>query len=281
MKLKSLFISDEQDDQWISIADMMAGLMIVFLFIAIINLKDQLDKLKSFDILQDKIYNKLYEEFKDDLEKWTAEIDKDTLTISFREPRIQFNTGSSEVKNEFKLILNDFFPRYLDVLYEFNKSIDEIRIEGHTSSKWEAAVSQDDAYLKNMSLSQDRSKSVLMYSLGLNLRLNKGWAKELIAANGMSFSKLILNSDGIEDEIRSQRTEFRVKVDSLYVLRMLKQFYTGENEKESNKTTTQENLDKNQIVEQTTKPQTKKKKNLFDIIKKPFSIISKPFKQQN
>ena len=125
------------------------------------------------------------------------------------------------------------------------------------------------------------SKSVLMYSLGLNLRLNKGWAKELIAANGMSFSKLILNSDGIEDEIRSQRTEFRVKVDSLYVLRMLKQFYTGENEKESNKTTTQENLDKNQIVEQTTKPQTKKKKNLFDIIKKPFSIISKPFKQQN
>ena len=129
MKLKSLFISDEQDDQWISIADMMAGLMIVFLFIAIINLKDQLDKLKSFDILQDKIYNKLYEEFKDDLEKWTAEIDKDTLTISFREPRIQFNTGSSEVKNEFKLILNDFFPRYLDVLYEFNKSIDEIRIE--------------------------------------------------------------------------------------------------------------------------------------------------------
>ena len=281
MKLKSLFISDEQDDQWISIADMMAGLMIVFLFIAIINLKDQLDNLKSFDILQDKIYNKLYEEFKDDLEKWTAEIDKDTLTISFREPRIQFNTGSSEVKNEFKLILNDFFPRYLDVLYEFNKSIDEIRIEGHTSSKWEAAVSQDDAYLKNMSLSQDRSKSVLMYSLGLNLRLNKGWAKELIAANGMSFSKLILNSDGIEDEIRSQRTEFRVKVDSLYVLRMLKQFYTGENEKESNKTTTQENLDKNQIVEQTTKPQTKKKKNLFDIIKKPFSIISKPFKQQN
>ena len=283
MKLKSLFISDEQDDQWISIADMMAGLMIVFLFIAIINLKDQLDKLKSFDILQDKIYNKLYEEFKDDLEKWTAEIDKDTLTISFREPRIQFNTGSSEVKNEFKLILNDFFPRYLDVLYEFNKSIDEIRIEGHTSSKWEAAVSQDDAYLKNMSLSQDRSKSVLMYSLGLNLRLNKGWAKELIAANGMSFSKLILTSEDLEDEIRSQRTEFRVKVDSKnFIINLRKYFKEGiKVEEESNKTTALESLDNNQIAKQTTEAQVKKKKNLFDIIKKPFSIISKPFKQQN
>ena len=56
MKLKSLFIPDEQDDQWISIADMMAGLMVVFLFIAIINLKSQYDKIKNFEILQDNIY---------------------------------------------------------------------------------------------------------------------------------------------------------------------------------------------------------------------------------
>ena len=70
MKLKSIFQQqDDQEDQWISIADMMAGLMIVFLFIAIVNLKDQLDKLKSFEILQDRIYNDLNEEFKDDLKK--------------------------------------------------------------------------------------------------------------------------------------------------------------------------------------------------------------------
>ena len=44
MKLKSIFQQqDDQEDQWISIADMMAGLMIVFLFIAIVNLKDQFD----------------------------------------------------------------------------------------------------------------------------------------------------------------------------------------------------------------------------------------------
>ena len=82
MKLKTIFHQqDDQDDQWISIADMMAGLMIVFLFIAIVNLKDQLDKLRSFEILQDRIYNELYDEFEDDLKKWVAEIDKNFNNI--------------------------------------------------------------------------------------------------------------------------------------------------------------------------------------------------------
>ena len=105
------------------------------------------------------------------------------------------------------------------------KDIDEIRIEGHTSSKWENALSIDDAYLKNMALSQDRSKNVLIYNLGLNLGLNKQWAKEKIVANGMSFSKLILNETGTEDSVRSQRTEFRVKVDSAYIIDKLRNVF--------------------------------------------------------
>ena len=226
MKLKTIFHQqDDQDDQWISISDMMAGLMVVFLFIAIINLKDQTDKLKSFEILQDRIYNELHEEFRDDLNKWVAEIDRETLTVSFREPKIQFSTGSSEVKNEFKNILNDFYPRYLDVLWDFKNDIDELRIEGHTSTTWQKAISIDDAYIKNMSLSQDRSKNVLIHILGLNLGSNKNWAKDKIIANGMSSSKLLLKENGDEDKIRSQRTEFRVKVDSGYIIERLRSVF--------------------------------------------------------
>lgn len=226
MKLKTLFHQqDDQDDQWISIADMMAGLMIVFLFIAIVNLKDQIDKLRSFEILQDRIYNELYDEFEDDLKKWVAEIDKETLTISFREPKIQFSTGSSEVKSEFKNILNNFYPRYLNVLWDFREDIEELRIEGHTSTRWQKALTVDEAYIKNMGLSQDRSKNVLIYILGLNLGSNKSWAKEKIVANGMSFSKLLLKENGDEDAIRSQRTEFRVKVDSAYIIERLRKVF--------------------------------------------------------
>lgn len=225
MKLRAIFSGqEEQEEQWISISDMMAGLMMVFLIIAIINLQKLQSKVDEFNILQDDIYEQLKSEFKDDLEKWSAEIDKETLTISFREPKIQFDTGKSNVKDQFKQILSNFFPRYLKVLRSYNKEIEEIRIEGHTSSKWDTAVSKDDAYLKNMSLSQDRSKSVLIYCLGLNIEEDKNWAKNLIIANGLSSSKLIYQNKEktIEDEIRSQRTEFRVKVDSTPVLRAIK-----------------------------------------------------------
>jgi hypothetical protein len=59
--------------------------------------------------------------------------------------------------------------------------------------------------------------------LGLNLDANKNWAKNLIIANGLSSSKLLFRENSnIEDAIRSQRTEFRVKVDSTSVLRAIK-----------------------------------------------------------
>ena len=100
-----------------------------------------------------------------------------------------------------------------------------MRIEGHTSSKWQKAISIDEAYINNMGLSQDRSKNVLIYILGLDLGQNKKWAKEKIIANGMSFSKLLMGKNGTEDAIRSQRTEFRVKVDSTYIIEKLRKAF--------------------------------------------------------
>ena len=138
---------------------------------------------------------------------------------------LTFATGSSEVKNQFKDILDDFYPRYLNVLWDFRDDIDELRIEGHTSSKWQKAISIDEAYINNMGLSQDRSKNVLIYILGLDLGQNKKWAKEKIIANGMSFSKLLMGKNGTEDAIRSQRTEFRVKVDSTYIIEKLRKAF--------------------------------------------------------
>ena len=76
-----------------------------------------------------------------------------------------------------------------------------------------------------MGLSQDRSKNVLIYILGLDLGQNKKWAKEKIIANGMSFSKLLMGKNGFEDAIRSQRTEFRVKVDSTYIIEKLRKAF--------------------------------------------------------
>jgi len=220
--------SVEGEEQWISISDLMAGLMVLFLFIAISYMKDivieknQIEEVKkqieevaiTFEDTQERIYKKLYMEFRDDLPLWKASIDQPTLTISFQEPSVLFDSQSSQIKPVFKLILRVFFPRYLKVLDEFRASIEEVRIEGHTSSEWKGAVTQDEAYFKNMELSQDRTRAVLKFVLQLpTIKSYKTWAKQTITANGLSSSKPILVS-GSENRFQSRRVDFRVRTNA-------------------------------------------------------------------
>ena len=135
-----------------------------------------------------------------------------------------FNVYDLAIRASYVKIFTDRLKVGFTFKY-FREDIDELRIEGHTSSKWQKAISIDEAYINNMGLSQDRSKNVLIYILGLDLGQNKKWAKEKIIANGMSFSKLLMGKNGTEDAIRSQRTEFRVKVDSTYIIEKLRKAF--------------------------------------------------------
>lgn len=202
---------------------MMSGLMMVFLFIAItymINVVKEKDKIKEIAItynrLQTDLYNDLNEEFKEDLEKWNAEIDRQSLAVRFDSPDVLFETGSSAIRPSFQRILADFFPRYISILADkkYREDIEEIRIEGHTSSDWSTDVSPDLAYLLNMQLSQDRTRSVLEYSLGLKaIKPDRDWVRAYLTANGLSSSKLIL-VNGKEDRALSRRVEFRVRTNA-------------------------------------------------------------------
>ena len=220
---------DFEDDDWISISDLMAVLMIVFLFIAIVYMKEVLKEAKEFQLLEDEIYNALHEGFDEDLDSWGADIDKEKLIISFSEPRIFFESGQFELKPLFKEILDDFFPRYLGVLRSFKDNIEEIRIEGHTSTKWLKAEDEKDAYFLNMELSQARTRNVLQYCLtldeskwgGVQRMIDELWARPKLTANGLSSSQLIYDENGKEDEERSQRVVFRVKADSGETIRKL------------------------------------------------------------
>lgn len=210
---------NDENSAWLSISDLMSGLMIVFLLIAIAYMHNvHRGKLKIKEIAatyqekQISLYNKLLEEFKDDLPAWKAKISKETLSIQFFEPEILFQPGSAEVTPKFKEILNSFFPRYLNILFseEFSEAVSEIRIEGHTSSEWSSQIpSVDDAYFNNMDLSQKRTKSVLFYCYTLVNAKNKKLMVKYVTANGLSSSKLVLKDDGSEDKVLSRRVEFR------------------------------------------------------------------------
>lgn len=203
---------------WLSVSDLMAGLMMVFMFIAVALMHKaflERDQIKEIAVAyrqnQVAIYEALTKEFKKDLSRWDADIDKETLAFEFKSPDVLFGTGKTEVRPRFKEILADFFPRYLGILKRFKSSIDEIRIEGHTSSVWNGRVTKTEAYFRNMWLSQGRTRSVLRYVYELpSIQPDRAWVKRHFAAVGFSSSRPVLDANGHEDRARSRRVTFRV-----------------------------------------------------------------------
>lgn len=208
----------DQEDQWMSTADLMAGLMVIFLFIAISYIRPvakERDAIKEIAITWQEtelnIYEALRIAFEEDLKRWNAELIKKDLSIRFNAPEVLFEKASAKLKPKFEIILQDFFPRYLAVLNRFRNDLEEVRIEGHTSSEWLGTRDASVAYFRNMALSQARTRAVLEYSLSLSLAMPyQNWGKTLITANGLSSSKLRF-TDGKEDRELSRRVEFRVR----------------------------------------------------------------------
>jgi outer membrane protein OmpA-like peptidoglycan-associated protein len=217
-------VKSDDDNEWGPIADLMSGLMIVFLFVSVLYMlnvmkeKDRIEEIAiTYNELQTTLYNDLRGAFEKDLKKWGAVIDEHTLSVRFESPEILFGTGSSEIRPRFQDILNDFFPRYIEILYgeKYKNDIEEIRIEGHTSSEWLKKVTETQAYFNNMELSQNRTRAVLEYVLS-NTEMSedkKEWVKKTTTANGLSSSKLIFE-DEIENKERSRRVEFRVRTNA-------------------------------------------------------------------
>ena len=208
------------EDYWIALSDIMTALMLLFLLISVVYMIKVEDSVKIPQIFKQTtqgLDEKLRNEFDKDLKAWGAVIDKD-LTIRFSQPDILFAVGSATLNEKFKAILDDFFPRYLKILMddEFRDNIEEIRIEGHTSSFW-GKTEGDESYLKNMTLSQERTRAVLEYIISSSNDEQKEWLKKYFRAIGFSSAKLLdSNSQPIankadEDPAKSQRVEFRVR----------------------------------------------------------------------
>jgi len=211
------------EEHWIPLSDLMTGLMMIFMLISVIFMVEVEASRNSmravaqrYDETRNDLYDDLLKEFSPDLPRWRAKLDRD-LTIRFEEPDVLFDTGKADLKDEFKGILADFFPRYVRIISgpKYKASIQEIRIEGHTSSIWGAGHSADEAYFRNMELSQSRTRSTLEFVLLLpEVSGQKDWLTQRLTANGLSSSRTLKNPDGTENAEASQRVEFRVRTDA-------------------------------------------------------------------
>lgn len=208
---------------WMSSTDLMSGLMIVFMFIAIAYMVFVERKAeKTYEIAMEwqrsklKLVKALHDTFDKDLMRWDAEIDDDSLSIRFISPKILFEPGKKYLKPRFQQILNEFFPRYIKLLNNFKSIVSEIRIEGHTSKEWKKNTPEMEAYLKNMNLSQGRTRSVLEFCLKYlahKIPNEIDWARNKITANGLSSSQVFFTNDKY-DKKKSRRVEFKVRTNS-------------------------------------------------------------------
>lgn len=206
------------NNEWMSISDMMSGLMLIFLFIAIgfmIEVESEKETMKevviSYRDTKANLNEALYSEFGEELESWDASITTNN-SIVFASSEVLFEVSSSEITSEFKVVLENFFIRYMKILIsdEYRDEILELRVEGHTSNTWKNSKSKEEIYLKNMQLSQERAYSVLSYCYSLKdeeVIQSRVWLEKYFRANGMAYSQS-------REKDKARRVEFRVVMKS-------------------------------------------------------------------
>lgn len=225
------------EEHWVPLSDLMSGLMMIFMLIAVMYivkhnqitkvqiceaqvLKESVDAVRRltevYEKTQKELRDSLFARLQADLPTWGAELGND-LVIRFNDPNTLFADGRSELTDKFKNILNVFVPRYIEILSDskYKEIVEEIRIEGHTSSVWNRNTSPMQSYLMNMKLSQERTLSALSHILQMRrVEADQAWLVSLLTANGLSSSKTIRDGNGKEDLDKSRRVEFRVRTNA-------------------------------------------------------------------
>ena len=101
----------------------MAGLLLIFVLLLsflMLNLTEKEESLRekekrlleiveTYMKLREDLYLDLKREFEKDLETWKAVLNREKISVRFREPEVLFAPGRADVQPAFKKILDDFF----------------------------------------------------------------------------------------------------------------------------------------------------------------------------
>lgn len=150
----------------------------------------------------------------------SATVDPTSGAIAL-ESDVLFATGEYALTERGRAWIDDFLPVYLDVLLsdEYRGYVAEIIIEGHTDSVG--------SYLSNLELSQQRAAAVAAYVLGDDYSVitdeQRQTLRQLVTANGRSFSDLVLDENGVEDRDASRRVVFKFRLTDEEMIAQLQQ----------------------------------------------------------
>lgn len=176
--------------------------MMIIKSLQIEEMKKTLDQIMG---VRAELVNELSDEFGDSAHG--IMVDDETGAIIFN-TEILFEYDEAELKSESFKFLDEFVPRYLDILLGsgYEEYVAEIIIEGHTD--------QDGTYLYNLELAQDRAYSVASYVLGddfpyKNIQEHLG---EKLTVNSKSYTDSLTDEAGNYDADSSRRVEFKFRL---------------------------------------------------------------------
>ncbi|HLR70625.1 MAG TPA: OmpA family protein [Pseudogracilibacillus sp.] len=212
-KYQRLFKHEKDESQfWPSLTDLLTTILLCFMLIFIImmviksmQIKEMKRTIDQMMGVRAQIINDLKREFNNT--SYGIEVDEKTGAIIFN-TEILFAYDDDELKKESFVFLDEFVPKYLDILLEegYEDYVAEIIIEGHTD--------RDGDFLYNLELAQDRAYSVASYILSEDFPYEhvQQQLKEKLTVNSKSFSDFRTDEEGQYSAVDSRRVEFKFRL---------------------------------------------------------------------
>lgn len=212
MRIKnSVDNSSENNIFWITMTDLMTGLVLVFVVLFfyffvqnnINSVQQNIAKEQSAKILQESL----------EKENIVATIEPGSGVVKISDLEL-FELNSYTLSSKGKEYLDKFAPAYLDSIFNneiLSKNVEKIIIQGHTDSQTFAGkYSDDQQYMKNMELSLQRAFAVANYMTSTPYnKINGDKLRKMIIVEGASFSEPVMVNDK-EDYTKSRRVELKL-----------------------------------------------------------------------
>ncbi len=204
---------NEENIFWITMSDLLLGLMIIFLILFIMSMVGFSQAKVAEQSAQTEMAEKLAKELVNN--KIDVNIDKMSGQVEISDLEL-FDIGSAKLSAKGKAYLDKFFPIYIDTIFsnpEVSDKVENLIIEGHTDSQmFKGLNSADEQYTKNLELSSMRATEVANYVFKTNY--NKKYSKKLhkvLIVEGKSNTEPIM-TNGKEDFNKSRRVELEIRM---------------------------------------------------------------------
>lgn len=204
---------------WTTMSDLLLGLAIIFMVLFVLAITGFTQDSVKQKQTQMEASKELVEKLKE--ANIDAKVDPMTGDVKISDLEL-FDLNSYHLSANGKLYLNKLIPIYVENIFEnaeLESNITNIVVQGHTDSQQYVNVAtENEQYVKNMTLSLQRANSVAEYIFKTNFNPNYDEKlRKMLVVEGRSYSDPVL-VDGVEDFDKSRRVELKLKVKTYDIL---------------------------------------------------------------